>query len=668
MSDSLPENNPPLNQTVRNEVVDAPRLPGWVWVGVGAVLVAVAGLAFLALQPPEGRVDREVKKEAVEEKADPARDARLALAQSRDIDSCKKAILLANQVESPGGQGKSAQTTGLSQTDSDYVLSGSFPPADAWYWAEQAFLRAVVQGNELVPASGRQLSLAQMVDLWDWSMRSVRLSELAVEDPENRGIAPLYQVIRRGTGTAEERGLVFLELMNQLLGNASTTGPVGCLVKTQRSASDPFHLLVAFQPEASGSVFLGDPRTGRLLGNAWSPLPLEEILKDTAWIAAFGAKGETLGDLKLSLNGATFLVPFPLASLAERQKKAQAQLFPANDSPLLYRESAPILSRVRDVLAKAGLAEPKVLVDPNYLVRLLRFLPKAEGGRDTGICKQGTDLAMIPWDALPPELVPQSVQSVAAMVLKPQQVGGMAGTDLENLARLLQVDGPGRPEKLGGLVPEAVNVRMTLAIFGGVFLDWQTAINKGRDLLVRGEFNRIVPDLIQEKEDLERRVASISPKNQENLSVWVRDAGRQLPKGSDEPGETAEDRMVRQASPLLVYLADRVAQVRLPEVQLALAQARHEQAALADRKVRGSKQSLQGQDRFRHWKAASLAWGALAKDMQGKRLGAYARLWQGVALHNAGDADGARQAWAAAGDGNLPEQVTAKWLAGTPGS
>ncbi|MFM8932512.1 MAG: hypothetical protein ACKOS8_11625, partial [Gemmataceae bacterium] len=76
----------------------------------------------------------------------------------------------------------------------------------------------------------------------------------------------------------------------------------------------------------------------------------------------------------------------------------------------------------------------------------------------------------------------------------------------------------------------------------------------------------------------------------------------------------------------------------------------------------------QGQDRFRHWKAASLAWGALSKDMQGKRLGAYARLWQGVALHNAGDADGARQAWAAAGDGNLPEQVTAKWLAGTPGS
>jgi len=155
-----------------------------------------------------------------------------------------------------------------------------------------------------------------------------------------------------------------------------------------------------------------------------------------------------------------------------------------------------------------------------YLGRLLRFLPKAEGGRDSGISKQGTELSMIPWDALPAELVPQVVQSVAGIVLNSQQGAGLAGTDLENIARLLQADSPGRPEKLGALVPEAINVRMTLAIFGGVFLDWQTAYNKGRDLLVKGDFNRIVPDLIQEKEDLERKVAAISPKSREDLVAW----------------------------------------------------------------------------------------------------------------------------------------------------
>ncbi len=668
MSDPSVENKPALPQTAWNEEADSTGLPGWVWLVIGTVLVAVAGLAFLALQPPAGKADREVKKESVEEKPDPARDARLALAQSRDVDSCKKAILLVNQVESAGSPGQKVQIPGLSQSDADYLLSGSFPPADAWYWSEQAFLKAVVQGNELAPAPGRQLSLAHLVDLWDWSMRSVRLSDLAMEDPENRGISPLYQVIRRGTGTAEERGLVFLELMNQLVGSSASFGPAGCLVKTQRSASDPFHLLVAFQPEPSGPVFMGDPRTGRLLGSPWSPLALDDLLRDGAWITAFGSKGETLGDLKLSLNGATFLVPFPLASLAERQKRAQGQLFSANDSPLLYRESAPMVSRVRDALSKASLAEPKVVVDPNYLVRLLRFLPKTEGGRDSGISKQGTELSMIPWDTLPAELVPQSVQSVAGIVLNSQQEGGLAGTDLENLSRLLQPDSPGRPEKLGALIPEAVNVRMTLAVFGGVFLDWQTALNKGRDLLVRGDFNRIVPDLIQEKEDLERKVAATSPKSRQDLAAWARDAGRQMSKSADEPGETPEEKMIRQASPLLVYLADRVAQVRLPEVQLALAQARHEQAAIADRKARGNKQNQQASDRLRHWNAAALAWGALAKDLQGKRLGAYARLWQGIALHHAGDLDGARQSWAAAGEGTLPEQVTAKWLAGPSGS
>ena len=668
MSDPSVENKPALPQTAWNEEADSTGLPGWVWLVIGTVLVAVAGLAFLALQPPAGKADREVKKESVEEKPDPARDARLALAQSRDVDSCKKAILLVNQVESAGSPGQKVQIPGLSQSDADYLLSGSFPPADAWYWSEQAFLKAVVQGNELAPAPGRQLSLAHLVDLWDWSMRSVRLSDLAMEDPENRGISPLYQVIRRGTGTAEERGLVFLELMNQLVGSSASFGPAGCLVKTQRSASDPFHLLVAFQPEPSGPVFMGDPRTGRLLGSPWSPLALDDLLRDGAWITAFGSKGETLGDLKLSLNGATFLVPFPLASLAERQKRAQGQLFSANDSPLLYRESAPMVSRVRDALSKASLAEPKVVVDPNYLVRLLRFLPKTEGGRDSGISKQGTELSMIPWDTLPAELVPQSVQSVAGIVLNSQQEGGLAGTDLENLSRLLQPDSPGRPEKLGALIPEAVNVRMTLAVFGGVFLDWQTALNKGRDLLVRGDFNRIVPDLIQEKEDLERKVAATSPKSRQDLAAWARDAGRQMSKSPDEPSETPEEKMIRQASPLLVYLADRVAQVRLPEVQLALAQARHEQAAIADRKARGNKQNQQASDRLRHWNAAALAWGALAKDLQGKRLGAYARLWQGIALHHAGDLDGARQSWAAAGEGTLPEQVTAKWLAGPSGS
>ena len=40
----------------------------------------------------------------------------------------------------------------------------------------------------------------------------------------------------------------------------------------------------------------------------------------------------------------------------------------------------------------------------------------------------------------------------------------------------------------------------------------------------------------------------------------------------------------------------------------------------------------------------------------------YARLWQGVALWQAGDFDSAKQVWQFAGEGNSPEQKSAKWL------
>jgi hypothetical protein len=59
----------------------------------------------------------------------------------------------------------------------------------------------------------------------------------------------------------------------------------------------------------------------------------------------------------------------------------------------------------------------------------------------------------------------------------------------------------------------------------------------------------------------------------------------------------------------------------------------------------------------------------LAKDQQGKQLGYYARLWQGIAFYQATDLDSAKQAWIAAGDGQtiFPEQLTAKWLADSLG-
>lgn len=664
MAESSPFGTPSHNPIHPGaEAGESNSLPRWVWASVGVGAIAILFLLFLSLRQPDAKKDRDKKAETATEKNDPAQEARAILAQNRDIESCKKALILINQIPTQGAPAPIGGIQGLAPSDAEYIQSSSFPPGDAWYWAEQSLIKAIVSGNEMAPAAGKPLALNHLTDAWDWTMRSVRLSDLAVEAPEIKGIAPLYQVIRRGTGTAEERGLVFLELVGQLRHSSQGTGPFGCLVKTQRSTEDPLHLLVAFQVDAASPVFLGDPRTGRLLGKPGDVTPLKELLKNGVWISSFGSKGETTADFKLSLNGATFLVPFPLAALAERQKRAQTILFSSNDSPTLFRDSLPILDRIKGSLADAGLTDPKVIADPVFMDRLLNYLPKTEGGRDSGMVKHATELAMIPWNALPAELIPQVVQSVAESAFSKQQGRLPPGTDLENLGRLLQFDRPDKPERLGVSVPESVNVRLTLPVFGGVFLDWQTAVNKGRDLLVRGEFSRIVPDLIQEKDDLERKIGSISSKTRQDLVAWLKAPTSPLGKTAAGAGENNEEDVIRQAAPLLVYLADRVAQVRLADVLLALAQARHEQAATVDRKAKGNRQSQQGQDRLRQWKAAALAWGALAKEQQGTRLGAYARLWQGIALFNGAEPTLAKESWVAAGEGNLPEQITAKWLA-----
>ena len=664
----LDSKNQPVSTNSPIESSEPGGVPRWFWLVSAIAVLAVLGLGFLSLQRPDKKKDIEIKKTEINEKADPIKEGRAIFATNRDIDSCKKVLQLINQTPAQVMAAPQTEIPGLTAIDLEYIKSSSFPPADAWFWAEQYLLRGIVQGNDLAPQGAKQLSNTHLTDTWDWVMRSVRLSELAVDAPDLRGIASLLQVIRRGTATAEERGLIFLELLNQF---KTTNGPTGCLVATQRSADDPLHLLVAWQLEPGSPIFLGEPRTGRILGKPGEPASLDELLKDAKWLNVFGSKGDSLSDFKLSLNGATFKVPISLAALSERQNRAQTTVFPPNDSPILFRDCQAIINRLKTALGNVGLSEPKVVLDQNYLLRLINFLPKNEGGRDSGINRQATDLALIPWDVIPIELVPQAVQSVANLVVKNPQPTYQGGTDLDTLPRNLVADRPDRPQRLGSAVPENLNLKFTLGIFGGVFLEWKSASNKGRDLLVRGDFNRIVPDLIQEKEDLERKVSGISGQSRQDLVVWLNEGVGGLARRRDasDPGETQEDQMIRQAAPLMVYLSDRVALARMPDVQLALAQARHEQAAILDRKTRTNKQSQQGQDRIRQWKAAALAWGILAKDQQGKQLGYYARLWQGIAFYQATDLDSAKQAWIAAGDGQtiFPEQLTAKWLADSLG-
>ena len=642
-------------------------LPWWLGAAVAISLAVLTGLMYMSMDRPSTKNEPAKIQPTNGKEADPLQEAKLIFALSCDPDSCKRALQILGRLPKTSTYPLvSQEIEGLTPQDDDYLNSATFPPADAWYWAEQLLLKKIIDGNEMAESPGRQTALAQAEILWFWTMRMVRLSELSFEFPEVKGISSLSQVIRRGTGTAEERGLIFLELLNQARPIAKNMF-AGALVRTQRATDDPFNLIVAFQIELDGTVFLGDPRTGRLLGTPSSPLPLSELLVNTLWLGQFCGKGESLSEFKLSLNGAKFMIPIPLPALAGRQVDIQNNLFSTNDAPVLFREPKAVIKRLKSALSAQGLTDPSVIIDPNYLVRLLNYLPKTEGGRDdSGLNRQATELSLIPWDSLPSEMVPRTVKLFSQKILQKAKQSQGGPPDIEYLARLVDDQRQGRPKSLGVVVPDLVNSQITLPVFGGIFLEWQSFSGKGRDLLVNGQFGRLVPDLIQEKEDLDKKAVSDGSDIRKELVIWLTKTNEFSRQSLSGPGKEREEEFLKEflkaPSPFLEYLFGRIATARLPDIQLALAQVRHEQAGMTERKTRSLRLSKLGGDRNRAWQSAALAWGNVAKTHSGKNMAHYARLWQGVALWQAGDFDSAKQVWQFAGEGNSPEQKSAKWL------
>ena len=246
-------------------------LPWWLGAAVAISLAVLTGLMYMSMDRPSTKNEPAKIQPTNGKEADPLQEAKLIFALSCDPDSCKRALQILGRLPKTSTYPLvSQEIEGLTPQDDDYLNSATFPPADAWYWAEQLLLKKIIDGNEMAESPGRQTALAQAEILWFWTMRMVRLSELSFEFPELKGISSLSQVIRRGTGTAEERGLIFLELLNQARPIAKNMF-AGALVRTQRATDDPFNLIVAFQIELDGTVFLGDPRTGRLLGTPSSP-------------------------------------------------------------------------------------------------------------------------------------------------------------------------------------------------------------------------------------------------------------------------------------------------------------------------------------------------------------------------------------------------------------
>ena len=157
-------------------------LPRWLGAAVAISLAVLTGLMYLSMDRPSTKNEPAKIQPTNGKEADPLQEAKLIFALSCDPDSCKRALQILGRLPKTSTYPLvSQEIEGLTPQDDDYLNSATFPPADAWYWAEQLLLKKIIDGNEMAESPGRQTALAQAEILWFWTMRMVRLSELSFE-------------------------------------------------------------------------------------------------------------------------------------------------------------------------------------------------------------------------------------------------------------------------------------------------------------------------------------------------------------------------------------------------------------------------------------------------------------------------------------------------------
>jgi len=256
---------------------------------------------------------------------------------------------------------------GLEPDELEYLELTTFQPLDAHYLVQACELRDAARALPV-----QQLPRLQQAELaFAWVMRQVMLRE------SNDDLVPPHYVLLSGQGTARERALVFLGLLQQL--NLD-----GCLIAVPGDAPNRPRFWAAgvlIEDKGKGDIYLFDTRLGL-------PLPGPGG-KGIATLAQVKAQPELLRQLTVDkespyditpeqARGAEVYPACPLSALAPRMKLL-ADLLSTFDRVQLAIDPASLLDR----LETAAKSKVRSLNQPTTPARALgRFMPAEEGGVD----------------------------------------------------------------------------------------------------------------------------------------------------------------------------------------------------------------------------------------------------------------------------------------------
>ncbi len=245
-----------------------------------------------------------------------------------------------------------------------------------------------------------------------WTMRQV-----IPQEGEGAGVPPEF-ALRRGWGTAAERGYVFLALLQQM-------GVPGCFLMTPAGAPWACGALVEVEGSKEKQVLVFDHRAGLPLpGAKGAPdAPLARAFRlalpvagprdgtPIATLAALRKQPELLKQLTVDekfpygvtadqLKDTVVRLAVPLSALSPRMKTLQEQFLPERAG---LRPAVDPGDLVEQFGAAAGVEGGAGAVREREGSAALtrRFLPESEGGTDKGSRSALARLAMFPQDALP---------------------------------------------------------------------------------------------------------------------------------------------------------------------------------------------------------------------------------------------------------------------------
>jgi hypothetical protein len=515
-----------------------------------------------------------------------AKNVRDGLAKAAELDTCRAALEQLNNYLSRQPSRKTPPLSPEERTllEGHFALdakelaeieSPTFTTLDAHYLDLCLLMRDAARSQSL---NGLD-ALERAQQAFAWVMREVRL-RAGDDEP-----LPPQSALRRGWGTAPERGLVFLCLLNQLR-------IPSCIIAygAEEVGKPPFRIWAA-GALIERQIYLFDLRLGL-------PLPgpggkgvatLAQLKKDPiAILSQIPADPKHPYDVTAEqIKRLEVRVSVLLTALAPRMRYLQNEILGSDVTP-----DSPQLAADPRLIEQLGEATRNLGVSVRgwtEATRSLRsFLSPEQGGSDAP-AEQGQsrqrrfEQELIPWHVLP------------------EQIRNMPGT-------------AGQP---------------LLQVFGQPFREFYLGARRPRDLMLRGRFDEATRELVGMSQDLEQhRVlpAGLQRQIEEQVGRWSKDfidanadlilaqeavSGAQTTQVRDARARVEE--LWRNGSPFLTALiSSATAEPRGSEVTYHLALCKHELAVRAQARSRGTDAAREKADDA--WKEALYWWDKFAND------------------------------------------------------